>query len=197
MYSYNNIGGKLKGLSKTVAVIGGIGCALGGIVLCVRGGILPGLLMLVLGPVFFYVDSWLLYAFGTLVENTQRIADKLTGNAETNDWICPKCNTRNSANSYACKNCCAGRPAANPPSEQVRHIIDNMTREPINTDWICPECNTPNPDNTYACKKCCAGRPAPKNTSSPDKNTWICPYCQTVNPAEDDFCFDCNAQRPS
>lgn len=87
---FNNIGGKIKALAKVLCWIGIIISVLIAIVVFIAAGeagqvvfngyrydsssmILPGILILILGPLLSWINSFLLYGFGTLVENSEFI----------------------------------------------------------------------------------------------------------------------------
>lgn len=83
---YENIGKKIKGLAKAIFIVEAIGAIIAGICLLATDGdlILAGLLTLFCGPIVAWVSSWILYAFGELVEaardnenNTKQILKKL------------------------------------------------------------------------------------------------------------------------
>ena len=83
---YENIGSKIKNWAKWIFVIEAIGAVITGVVLLFTDEdlILYGLLALVCGPIVAYIGSWILYAFGELVEktadnenNTRQILKKL------------------------------------------------------------------------------------------------------------------------
>ena len=83
---YENIGSKIKNWAKWIFVIEAIGAVITGLVLLFTDEdlILYGLLILVCGPIVAYIGSWILYAFGELVEitadnenNTRQILEKL------------------------------------------------------------------------------------------------------------------------
>ena len=82
---YENIGGKIKSYAKWVFIIEAICAVITGIAMIGTGDmILYGILTLVLGPVIAWVGSWILYAFGEIVEktcynedNTRQILKKL------------------------------------------------------------------------------------------------------------------------
>lgn len=69
---YDNIGGKIKGWAKWVCIIGSIIMAISGIVFMTQD-IFAGMLLLILGPVLWWINSWLLYGFGELIEKTSNI----------------------------------------------------------------------------------------------------------------------------
>ncbi len=83
---YENIGSKIKNWAKWMFIIEAIGAIIMGLVLLFTDEdlILYGFLTLVWGPIVAYVGSWILYAFGELVEttcnnenNTRKILKKL------------------------------------------------------------------------------------------------------------------------
>ena len=76
---YDNIGGKIKSLAKTLTIFGAIATAILAIVLlCLDDKLLPfGVILLFFGPLFSWISSWLLYGFGELVECSSILAGKL------------------------------------------------------------------------------------------------------------------------
>lgn len=87
---YENIGGKIKSWAKWIFIIEAIGAVIAGFVLMCTASdfddlqILWGLLTMILGPCVALVSTWILYAFGELVEktcdnenNTRQILKKL------------------------------------------------------------------------------------------------------------------------
>lgn len=78
---YENIGGKIKNWAKWIFIIEAIGAIITGLVLLFTDEdlILYGLLTLVCGPIVAWVGSWLLYAFGELVEDIHLIKIKTVG----------------------------------------------------------------------------------------------------------------------
>ena len=81
---YENIGGKIKNWAKWIFIIEAIGAIITGLVLLFTDEdfILVGLLTLVCGPLVAYVGSWILYAFGELVEDVHAIRNKEGTTAE-------------------------------------------------------------------------------------------------------------------
>lgn len=75
---YKNVGKKIKGYAMTVAWIGIIICSIIGIsIMAISEGepvlILAGILVAVLGSVFCWMTSWLLYGYGELIDTNQKI----------------------------------------------------------------------------------------------------------------------------
>ena len=75
---YDNIGGKIKGLAKTMFIVEAIGAVITGIVLLATNDdlIFAGLLTLFCGPIIAWISSWVLYAFGELVEDIHAMRNK-------------------------------------------------------------------------------------------------------------------------
>ena len=73
---YNNIGGKIKGLTKVIAVMGALApIVIGlGLMFSDENLFLVGLLVIAVGCLISWISSWLLYGFGDLIENTALIA---------------------------------------------------------------------------------------------------------------------------
>lgn len=71
---YIDIGKKIKGWAKWIFIFGAIMSVIGAIVMLFTAQdnerIYTALLTLLLGPAFAWVSSWLLYAFGELVDKT-------------------------------------------------------------------------------------------------------------------------------
>lgn len=70
---YSNIGRKIKTLAKVFCWIGIISSVVSGIVVLATmgdAGVLLGILTIVMGPLLFWIGSFILYGFGQLVENS-------------------------------------------------------------------------------------------------------------------------------
>lgn len=74
---YENIGGKIKNWAVGLFGFEAISCIIAGIVLIVEDFGLEGFLLMILGPFAAWVGSWILYAFGELVEDTHAIRNKV------------------------------------------------------------------------------------------------------------------------
>jgi len=80
---YEEIGEKIKNWAKWIFIIEAIASVVGGIALIIEDLALIGVLVMVLGPVAAWVLSWLLYAFGELVETVCSIFIELSDLAST------------------------------------------------------------------------------------------------------------------
>ena len=74
-YLYENIGVKIKGLAKAIFILGAVASIITGLTLATDGGLLLtiGLLVIILGPIVSFVFSWVLYAFGELVDDIHNL----------------------------------------------------------------------------------------------------------------------------
>lgn len=91
---YANIGGKIKVLAKWMVIIESIAVVIGAILFAVEDQdmLLYSLLAIIIGPLVAWISSWLLYAFGELVEktvnnekNTRAILQLMLENQDRND----------------------------------------------------------------------------------------------------------------
>ena len=75
---YDNIGKKIKDSAKWIFATEAIAAVIGGICVIVDDfdSFFIGLLLIIFGPCVAYVSTWLLYAFGQLVENSDIIAQE-------------------------------------------------------------------------------------------------------------------------
>ena len=71
---YTDIGKKIKGWAKTVFIVEAIVCVVGAIIMLFTaedgGMIFAAIMTAVVGPIIAWVSSWILYAFGELVDKT-------------------------------------------------------------------------------------------------------------------------------
>lgn len=84
---YENIGSKIKNWAKWIFIVEAIGAIITGLVLIFTDEnlIFYGLLTLVCGPIVAYIGSWVLYAFGELVEDVHAIRNKEGTTAEAKE----------------------------------------------------------------------------------------------------------------
>ena len=67
---YDNIGEKIKGLAKVIFILGAVLSFIAGFILILSYLILifAGLLICILGPIFSWILSCVLYGFGELID---------------------------------------------------------------------------------------------------------------------------------
>lgn len=76
---YEGIGGKIKNWAKWMFIVEAIAAIIGGIVLVASDAAVVafvGLVVLICGPIVAWVGSWILYAFGELVEDVHAMRNK-------------------------------------------------------------------------------------------------------------------------
>lgn len=81
---YGNIAGKIKTLAQVVAWLGIIGSVVTWLVLVARDEDLlaAGLIIAVIGALISWVSSFVLYGYGQLIENTDKLVELTRKNAE-------------------------------------------------------------------------------------------------------------------
>jgi hypothetical protein len=84
---FERIGAKIKLLAKIYCYVGmgisiliGLGFIYLGATNNIAGSVLIGFLCLMAGPVVAWVSSWLLYGFGTLIDNSDLLVDSVYNN---------------------------------------------------------------------------------------------------------------------
>lgn len=147
---FDNIGGKIKGLTTAIAVIG-IGISvIAGIILMFTISFLSGLLVAVVGGVSCYVGSFFAYGFGQLIENSDiLVAEMKKGNSSASS----------EGNALEKKGFVAAAPKPTAPAPVQRIKVDTPD-VPVKVtkngsgDLICPACGTQQRDNRFRCLKC-------------------------------------------
>lgn len=70
---YENIGVKIKSWAKWIFIVEAVSAIIGGFIMVGNDDAEMGLIMVIAGPVVAWVSSWLLYAFGQLVDDTNAL----------------------------------------------------------------------------------------------------------------------------
>lgn len=73
---YKNIGKKIKVLAKIIFCIEAVLFVVIGLAALASDAV-AGVFLLLLGPVFAWASSWILYGFGELIENVKEIAERM------------------------------------------------------------------------------------------------------------------------
>lgn len=149
---YDNIGAKIKNWAKWVFVIEAIGAIITGLVLLFADVdlILYGLLTLICGPIVACVGSWILYAFGELVEktadnenNTRQILLKLS------EKPVEKKQTPNNAMLLT-----VDTTSVAPQTEKKERTDTSTFLKTEKGTIICSQCNYEQPNNRKVCWHC-------------------------------------------
>lgn len=131
---FDNIGTKLQNLATITTVIGIILSIIAGIAAIVNTSFWIGLLIIIIGGLASWISSWMLYAFGTLVENSQIIADRLSD-------ISAAHSEKPAEPAYS---------APRPEAPKVRTLVTEQGA----VAWMCSACHTRNDITSMTCKEC-------------------------------------------
>ena len=190
---YDNIGGKIKGLAVAMCILEAIASIIAGFGMMIDSVymILPGLLLMVVGPVVAWVSSWLLYAFGELAEktceneeNTRKILNLLQDSNKGNNQTPNKGNSPvpNMAKNYFAPKVSAPTPGAH--SWRCSNCGSMISQKP------CPYCGEGAPAEETAP----AEKPAPAEKQKPvevPEGSVACPACNFVQPKNRKVCWQC------
>ena len=96
MFSYDNIGSKIKGWAIWIFLGEALAAVIAGIALIAEDAdmALVGFLLIFLGPIVAWVSSWLLYGYGQLIENSDIIAEEFKRTNEKHEKAVAKNNER-------------------------------------------------------------------------------------------------------
>ena len=142
---YANIGKKIQGLALWCFMIEAAGAVVSGIYLLTEGFILYGLLSILLGPVVAWVSSWLLYAFGQLVDDVNATRDTMPFVRDLGQSIRALVSQQKTEHKPAPQNRTTTK---NPAPERV---VPNQEGEGF---WICGKCKTKNLNTRNDCWSC-------------------------------------------
>ena len=138
---YENIGGKIKNWAKWIFIIEAIGAIITGLVLLCTDEdlILYGLLTAICGPIVAYVSSWILYAFGELVEDVHVI--RYNKKTIDNTKISPEIESTTSIKGHS-------------PTQKAKLYMEmGVAPEKVGTGYICPVCKM-TMDSMSPCERC-------------------------------------------
>lgn len=162
---FDNIGTKVKGLATLVFVLGAIVSMVGGAAAGIGaggfGGFMLFLIIVGVGIVSAYLSVMLLYAFGDLVEKTQRNAEYLSyiseviGNVDVNivEIANGKSGAKQNAPSTGSQSYTNNAAPAN-TSGKLARIANSMNTNGAASKWRCSECDTSNDGATSVCRGC-------------------------------------------
>lgn len=138
---YDEVGGKIKTLAKVIAWVGIIASVVVGIVTISTG---VGILVLILGPLFSWLSTLVLYGFGQLIENTDILVHQIMFhqpnspyyNDQTNNFQPDK--RRDNLNNYQVNNLYNGKTS---DSRLSAKYCSNCQKVVVGN--FCPYCGTP------------------------------------------------------
>ena len=159
---FKNIGGKIKGLATVICWIGIIISIIVGIVFFIEAGnagrsrrttaIITGVGTIVGGSLVSWIGSFLLYGFGQLVENSDKVAksnEELIKLKRTDIT-----NLRSLESQIKSQE---SKPKEPPIKKQEEKPFDYDT--PKEGDWICPNCGQRNRAYIASCINCLSSQP--------------------------------------
>lgn len=114
---FENIGSKIKNLAIVFTCIGFVASFITGFT------VMPfGIIYIVVGCLISWIGSMLIYGFGQLIENTDKLVNKLSPEEETaeeithskssskrENWTCISCGTENAGHIPYCNSCGVSR----------------------------------------------------------------------------------------
>ena len=154
---FDNIGGKLKALSKFVCYVGIICSIIGAIALWMSNSrynptILAGFILLIFGSLSSWIGSWVTYAIGEAAENSAALRTEVY---ELRQQVTALNNTLYSA--PAGKHQSSAGKTAVPSSIGSNSKLDllSATRSSGSSNgWTCPYCSAHNSNQSQYCKDC-------------------------------------------
>lgn len=159
---YENIGGKLKNLAFWTFIVEAFATIITGIVLMGDEIFFPGLLTAILGPVMAWISSWMLYAFGELVEKTVEnernthailtLMQKRSFSAAPKTEAMPSVPKTEAAPAVQEPEPIPSEPAVQAPVQPKETTMPDLTAD--GNSWICSKCGRKNlvfRDTCWAC----------------------------------------------
>lgn len=127
MFSFDNIGRKIKGWAKAIFALEAIAALIGGLALMStdEDAVAIGLLIAILGPIVAWISSWLLYGYGQLIENSDIVAEEYRRKNEQHEMSVAKSNAKKEAQLR---------------EEAKENIANPNVSEGEYIDIICPNC---------------------------------------------------------
>lgn len=154
---YENVGGKIKRLAKWMFIVEAISAFIAGIVLAADTDVLY-ILLCIVGPIVAWVSSWVLYAFGELVEDVHAMRNKERSSIGAINSI--HTGEHNGQQTVSCNKESSSTDTINSSHTSEDNDQQTVSRNKKNTYsffvgyWVCPKCNRGNPDELDKCKWC-------------------------------------------
>lgn len=123
---YENIGGKIKNWAKWIFIVEAIGAVIAGLALAVNEDALY-IFIAIVGPIIAWVGSWILYAFGELVEDTHAMRKKM---------CCQDDETKNKAKKSNKERCETATEEKIVVQKNIVTVIPNKNKD----NYSCPKC---------------------------------------------------------
>lgn len=139
---FENIGSKIKTVAVTLTWLGIVMSVLTGLVIFLDGS-MEGLFIMIFGSLFSWLGSFLLYGFGQLVENSDKLVDLLVPSDPVGE---SSVTPRYSADF---------RPLTGAAAPTYHPSIEDTLYPPAEpADWVCFSCGNSNFHRVNTCQRC-------------------------------------------
>ena len=142
IFNFDNIGGKIKTLAKTLTILGIIGSVIFGFVLFSWSQVLFGLLTIVFGSLVSWISSFALYGLGVLIDNSEIIAQHCISTT-------PKTQKTTTPSFYNCISTTPKTQKTTAPATPSESKINATTTPSVNVTihshkkkYSCPNCSS-------------------------------------------------------
>lgn len=147
---YADIGAKIKTWAVWIFIVESIGAIITGVILMGSELLAPGFLVMIIGPIAAWVSSWLLYAFGQLVEDIHELRNIEYAQLQTQEKPQTKIFDAQPAKTSAA-------PAVSTPASKEKD--PNKNNAPISAEIkdgnkVCPQCGTEQKADRRICWSC-------------------------------------------
>lgn len=155
---FDNIGEKTKIFAKSICWIGIILSVCCGVLIMAYDGVLAGLLVILAGPLIAWVNSFLIYGFGQLIENSDTIIQQNKQILEQKSATDPKdCEAQTESkdrnlfvHKWRCDSC--GNIISSNPCPDCG--FDSETYKNSDAPYWCGNCGKEGPFDTENCPDC-------------------------------------------
>lgn len=171
---FNNIGGKIKTVAQVICWLGIIGSIILGIATISEVDETLGILIILLGPLFSWISSFITYGFGQLIENSDILVEQGKKGEYTTSHIVSSIKALSGE----------AKPTATASKKSVVTAPNTVIEKP---EKICPNCKQPISTDSAFCTKC--GFNLSEETA---KN--ICPSCGNIITNDSAFCTQCGCR---
>ena len=158
---YSNIGGKIKSWAIAIFVLEALAAIIWGFSLLGNELFLAGVLVLIVGPIVSWISSWLLYAFGELVEktveneaNTSAILKLLNNQAKAPKAVIPQAVAPQTQPSNSQSSPSTAVQPVTAPVNSGAALDPAEATSAEDGEIICPNCNTKQKSTRRVCWSC-------------------------------------------
>ena len=168
---FNNIGGKIKTVAQVICWLGIIGSIIMGIAMISAFDEISGILIILLGPLFSWIGSFITYGFGQLIENSDILVEQGKKGEYTTSHIISSIKALSGE----------AKPTA---TASQKSVVTKPSTVIEDSEKVCPNCKQTLSANNAFCTHCGFKLPTKDNKH-------ICPSCGTVSKEDSVFCTQC------